>query len=162
MSKLAQFALAATAFIHFTASGQKLYEDKVVKGDDGTEEAVDDLDRPIGVTMVAPGSKEARAAEDAVAKAARERMKKERQRRARLGLKDDDSMPPEYFVWLANEKAARMVTKFHNLPPEYQDKGATEDSVRDFLNDDRYQMFADQIRSATGDYDRFMAKDSAS
>lgn len=159
MKKLEQFALAPTAFIQFTAGGQKLYEDKTVKGADGADETVDDLDRPIGVVMVAPGSTEARAAEDAVAKAARERMKQERQRRARLKGKDDDGMPPEYFVWLANEKACRMVTEFKEF--EYNGKGASEENTRAFLNDPKWQVFADQIRSATGDYDAFMQKDSA-
>ena len=84
-SAIARFALVQAALIQFRDfSGALAYVQKPVLDDDGKPELDDDgkpvlendLDKPIGVRMVAPGSKEHGAAEDAGGKLARQRAEK--------------------------------------------------------------------------------------
>jgi hypothetical protein len=50
-------AVAETAFLHLTdAEDNKLYEQKAVE-EDGQQVLVDDLEKPVGITMYGPGSK---------------------------------------------------------------------------------------------------------
>ena len=151
MSKLEKYALVSEGLIHFTLpNGVKLYEDKL----DDAGDIVDDEDKPIGVFMIAPGSKDARAVETEVATLARERIGKLKGRAKEQGL------TPEHLNWLLTEKAARMVTRFSNFSYKGMESGV--DNVRAFLQDPKYQHFADQVRAATADYDVFMSKDAAS
>lgn len=153
---LKEYALAQNAMIQFKApDGTLIFAKKDDLDGAGNMIKVPDLDRPLGVRMVAPGSKEAREAEDQVAKLARKRgeqmSKREREANALSSL-----------VWIGNEKAARMVTAFVGFDYPSDGERATVDNVRAFLNDPEWAFFADQIRSATGDYDAFLPKDSAS
>lgn len=164
-STLARFALAQAALIQFRdSSGALAYVQKPVLDDggkpvlddDGKPVLENDLDKPIGVRMVAPGSKEHRAAEDAVAKLARQRAEK-------MSKKErENSSTPSMFLWLGTEKAARMVTEFVNF--EYPTAGShyTLDNALAFLNDPTWKILADQVRSATGDDERFLQTASAS
>lgn len=161
-SPIARFALVQAALIQFRDfSGALAYVQKPVLDDDGKPKLDDDgkpvlendLEKPIGVRMVAPGSKEHRAAEDAVAKLARQRAEK-------MSKKErENSSTPSMFLWLGTEKAARMVTEFVNF--DYQGKGYSLDNALDFLNDPQWKFLADQVRSATGDDERFLQTASA-
>ncbi|WP_338761997.1 hypothetical protein [Massilia sp. METH4] len=158
--------MAATAFIPFHDwEGQPAYvQKKVPKLDDGGKPVlddagepvlveVDDLDKPIGVRMVAPGTKEHRAAEDAVTKLARQRAEK-------MSKKErEEASGPSMFLWLGTEKAARMVTEFVNF--DYQGKGASLENTLAFLSDPEWHFLANQVRGATGSDERFLKKGSA-
>jgi hypothetical protein len=155
--------MAATAFLHFTdPAGGKIYAQKAVLDDDGKPKldddgepiTEDDLAHPLGVNMVAPGSKEARAAEDDVAKF----MRKRAEAMTAKQRKEDNN--PSTFLLIGTEKAARMVTEFVGF--DYQGKTSGVEAVRAFLNDPTWKLFADQIRNATGDNELFMKKASAS
>lgn len=149
---LAQYALAATAFIQFKApDGSLIFAKKKDTDDEGNEILVDDQTKPIGVNMVAPGTKEHRAAEDAAAKLARQRAEKLTKKEREAGAM------PSLFVWIGTEKAARMVTEFVGF--DYNGKGASVENTLAFLNDPKWTLFADQIRSATGDHERFLPKE---
>ena len=165
-SPIARLALVQAALIQFKDfDGKPVFVQKqvpkidaegnpVVDGEKQVMVEVDDLDQPVGVRMVAPGSKEHRAAEDAVAKLARQRAEK-------MSKKErENSSTPSMFLWLGTEKAARMVTEFVNF--DYQGKGYTLDNALDFLNDPQWKFLADQVRSATGDDERFLQTASAS
>ncbi|TWI69060.1 hypothetical protein IP91_00125 [Pseudoduganella lurida] len=165
-SPIARFALVAAALIQFKDfDGKPAYVQKEVPklNDDGIPAIedgqpvlvlVDDLDQPIGVRMVAPGSKEHRAAEDAVAKLARQRAEK-------MSKKErENSSSPSMFLWLGTEKAARMVTEFVGF--DYAGKGASVENTKAFLEDPEWKFLADQVRAATGDDERFLQTASAS
>jgi len=163
LSSIARFALAAAALVQFTDfDGKPAYVQKAKLDKDGHEQFDDagalieenDLSKPIGVRMVAPGSKEARAAEDAVAKLARQRAEKMTKKER------ENSNTPSLFLWLGTEKAARMVTEFVNF--DYQGAGASLDNTLAFLNDPQWKFLADQIRGATGADERFLQKESTS
>jgi hypothetical protein len=162
-SPIARFALAAGALNQFKDfSGAPAYVQKPALDDDGQPKVdddgqpvlVNDLEKPIGVRMVAPGSREHRAAEDAVAKLARQRAEKMTKKER------EQSNTPSLFLWLGTEKAARMVTEFVNF--DYQGKGYSLENALDFLNDPTWKFLADQVRSATGDDERFLQTASAS
>lgn len=167
LSSIARFALAAAALVQFTDFDGKLayVQKKVQKTDadgkpvfDGDEPVmveVDDLEKPIGVNMVAPGSTAARAAEDAVAKLARQRAEKMTKKER------ENSNTPSLFLWLGTEKAARMVTGFVNFEHEGGNGSSLENRLA-FLNDPQWKFLADQVRGATGADERFLQKESAS
>lgn len=153
---LDELALSDEALVQFTnpKTGAKVYHKK----DDGEGGKVDDLERPVGVWMVAPGSKEARAAETEVAQLARKKVEKLR------GKDKEQGLTPEHVHWMLTEKAARMMTRYEGM--QYNGEGPdakpmTYEGALAFLNDPKYQHLADQIRAATADYGAFMQRESS-
>lgn len=164
IAALEKYALASDALIQFKdAAGALIFAQKPDLGDDGKQKAdedgqpltVNDLEQPIGVRMVAPGSKAARAADDDVTKLVRQRNKDLTRKQI-----EAQSSSPSFFLWLGNQRAARMVTEFVGF--DFNGKGASIENTIAFLEEPKWKTFADQIRSATGADELFLQKDSAS
>jgi hypothetical protein len=127
-------ALAPSKFVHFKhpASDELVYR----KAADGE----DDPERPVGVRVYGPGSKEYRVAQTALTNEQIQRGRKK--------------ITAEMIQRNAVETLARCTYEFVNF--DYAGKPAGLEANRAFYADDRFVHFREQIQSEMGDFGGFL------
>lgn len=140
MNSLDDLALKPTKFVHFKhpATDEPVYR----KDADGN----DDRERPVGVNVYGPGSKEYRAAQTAITNEAIQRGRKK--------------VTAEMIQRNAVETLARCTYEYVNF--DYQGKPAGVENNRAFFADDQYAHFREQVQSEMGDFGGFLPSASTS
>lgn len=132
---LAALALVPTLFIQFThpVTGELVFADG-------------DTDKPVGVNVFGPGSKEYRAAQSAITNESIAAKRKK--------------VTAELIERNAVELIARTTSEFVNF--DYEGKGASLETNRAFYKDERFVHLRDQVQEKLGDYGNFLGDGSTS
>lgn len=156
MNALTSLALAATLFVHFKdpRSDEPVYHPQAATFPEGHELAGQanpnagepDLERPVGVRIYGPGSKEYRAAQTAITNENIERKRKK--------------VTAELIEKNAVELLARTTYEFVGF--DYQGKGASPEVCRAFYLDAQFVHLKEQVQAGMGDYGGFLPTPSNS
>jgi hypothetical protein len=148
--KLNSLALQPTKFVHFVnpATGELVYEPQPDVFPEGHERAGQanpnagepNLDKPVGVRVYGPGSKEYRHAQTTLTNEAIERKRKK--------------VTAELIEQNAVELLARTTYEFVNF--DYEGDGATPENNRKFYRDPEYVHFREQVQAEMGDHGGFL------